>query len=105
MSLRRLALLLCTVLPSPLRLFVWRCFGFSVGRGAHVSMLSVVIADEIELGPGACIESLTLIYRPTSLVIGERSRIASFVRIIGFGNVRIARQAFVGLGCLIDCSG
>jgi acetyltransferase-like isoleucine patch superfamily enzyme len=69
-------------------------------------MLSVVVADKIELGPGAVIETLTLVYRPEVLSMGERSRIASFVRIIGQrGRVNLKSQTFVGLGCLVDSTG
>lgn len=67
-------------------------------------MMSVVVADQITLGPGSVIEPLTFIYCPRSLVMGERSRIAGFVRIIGYGVVDIEPQAFIALGCLIDCT-
>lgn len=68
-------------------------------------MFSIVVADHIELGRGVIIEPLTLIYQPRQLCLGERCRIAGFVRIIGYGGtVSLAPQSFVGLGCLIDCS-
>ena len=103
--LKEITLLAGTFLPSPLRLATWRLCGFKVGRGCHVSMLSIVVADRIELGAGAVIEPLSLIYRPQLLSIGERARIAGFVRIIGHeGIVRLHRQSFVGLGCLVDCT-
>lgn len=92
-----------TFMPSVLRLAVWRLLGFKVGPGSHVSILSIVVAGDIEIGPGAVIDPLTLIYRPTLLHLGERSRIATFVRIIGHqGSVRLRPQSFVGLGTLID---
>lgn len=102
--MKRAILLLCTFLPSSLRLAIWRLMGFSVGRGCRVSPMSVVVADQMTLGPGAVIEPLTFIYRPRSFVMGERSRIASFVRIIGLGVVDVEPQAFIALGCLIDCT-
>lgn len=51
---------------------------------------------------GAIIETLTLVYCPKLLQLGERSRIASFVRIVGFGKAILEARAFVGLGNLID---
>jgi acetyltransferase-like isoleucine patch superfamily enzyme len=102
MSLKRLLLILCTFAPSSLRLLVWRILGFKIGRGCHVSPCSLIVADEIELGPGAVIGPFTLIYCPSRLRMGERSRIASFVRIIGYGELDLDRQTFVALGCLID---
>src|SRR5580658_2875893 len=103
--LREAILLAGTFLPSFLRLATWRIMGFKVGKGCHVSMLSIIVADSIELGPGAVIEALTLIYRPNLLYIGERGRIAGFVRIIGHeGTVHLKPQSFIGLGCLIDCT-
>lgn len=68
-------------------------------------MFSIVVADRIELGPGAVIDPLTLVYRPSFFSMGERSRIAGFVRIIGYGgNVSLGQQSFVALSCLIDIS-
>jgi acetyltransferase-like isoleucine patch superfamily enzyme len=66
-------------------------------------MLSVVVADEIVLGPGATIDPFTMVYYPKRLVMGERARIAGFVRIIGkTGEVVLGPQSYVGVGCLID---
>ena len=101
-QLKYLLLLLGTFLPSILRLTIWKWLGFRVGLGAHVAPLSVVVADTIEIGPGAVIGPLTLIYRPAKIVMGERSRIASFVRVVGFGEFHLAQQTFVALACLID---
>ena len=105
-ALKFIVLLLCTFTPSPVRLAVWRLLGFKVGRGCRVAMFSVVVADTIEIGPGAIIETLTLVYRPTFFSMGERSRVAGFVRIIGYrGRVSIGPQTFIALGCLIDSTG
>ncbi|MBM4310894.1 MAG: hypothetical protein FJ119_08110 [Deltaproteobacteria bacterium] len=98
-------LLLCTFMPSPIRLAIWRLLGFKVGRGCHVAMFSIVVADTIELGHGSVIETLTLVYRPSLFCMGERSRIAGFVRIIGYGGrVELRQQSFIALGCLLDIS-
>ena len=80
--------------------------GFKVGRGSYVAMFSIVVADKIELGPGAVIETLTLVYRPELFSMGERSRIGSFVSIIGHrGQVVLGPQTFVALGCVVDATG
>ena len=101
-----LVLLACTLAPSWLRLFVWRGLGFRVARGAKVSMFSVVVADHVDMAAGAVIEPLSFIYRPASIRLGERARIGSFVRIIGWrGEVVLGPQTFVALGCLIDSTG
>jgi acetyltransferase-like isoleucine patch superfamily enzyme len=103
--MKKLILLICTFLPSSLRLLIWRFLGMQVGRGCRVAMGSVVIADEIILDNGVIIEPLCLIYSPKVFRMGERARIASFVRIVGYhGTVEIQQQAFLGLGCLIDLS-
>jgi len=104
-AFKRLLLLLCTFAPSCLRLAVWRLLGFSVGRGSKVAMFSIVVADHIEFGAGAVIDTLTLVYAPSVFSMGERARVASFVRIIGFGKLLLGPQTFVCLGCLIDTSG
>jgi acetyltransferase-like isoleucine patch superfamily enzyme len=102
MSLKQLLLAVCTFAPSALRLFVWRMMGFRVGRGCHVSPCSLIVADVIELGAGAVIGPFTLIYSPSRFRMGERSRIASFVRVIGYGEAVLEQQSFIALGCLID---
>lgn len=100
--MKKVALLLGTFLPSGMRLALWKALGFRVGRGCRVSPLSVVVADEIVIEDGAVIEPLTLIFNPKKALFGERSRVASFVRIVGFGELALKAQCFVGLGCLID---
>ena len=104
--MKNLLLLICTLFPSYLRLAVWKTLGFQVGKNCHVSILSIVVADHIEIGYGSSIDSLTFIYKPSTLLIGDRARIGNFVRIIGGGGkVELGQQTFIGLGCLIDSSG
>lgn len=104
--MKNLLLLICTLFPSYLRLAVWKTLGFQVGKKCHVSILSIVVADHIEIGYGSSIDSLTFIYKPSTLLIGDRARIGNFVRIIGGGGkVELGQQTFIGLGCLIDSSG
>jgi len=83
---------------------VWRLLGMEVGVGCRVSFGSIVVADKIKIDHGAVIEPLTFIFRPESFEMGERARIAGFVRIVGYGQVVIGPQSFVALGCLIDCT-
>ena len=83
--MKNLLLLICTFFPSYLRLAVWKTLGFQVGKKCHVSILSIVVADHIEIGYGSSIDSLTFIYKPSTLLIGDRARIGNFVRIIGGG--------------------
>jgi acetyltransferase-like isoleucine patch superfamily enzyme len=104
MRLKELIMALCTFAPSSLRLAAWRLLGHRVGPGCRVSPLSLIVADKIELGHGCVIEPFSLIYRPSHFRMGERSRIASFVRIIGYGRVDLAEQTFIALGCLIEAA-
>jgi len=101
-SWKKIILVGCTLLPSTLRLLVWRALGFKVGSRCRVSIFSLVVADHIEIGHGAVIEAFVLIYCPKKLEMGERSRIASFVRIVGFGAAILCDRTFIGLGNLID---
>ena len=103
-SLKFFVLLACTALPSRLRVAVWRLLGMEVGVGCRVSIGSIVVAERINLDHGAVIKPLTVIFRPMSFEMGERARIASFVRIIGYGKVAIGAQSLVALGCMIDCT-
>jgi acetyltransferase-like isoleucine patch superfamily enzyme len=103
-KLKIIILLLCTVLPSSLRISVLRLMKFKIGRGCRISPGSIVVAESIEMHSGAVIEPLVFIYCPKSFVMGERSRIAGFVRIIGYGEVELKPQSFIALACLIDCT-
>lgn len=104
--MKNLLLLACTFFPSTLRLFIWKILGFKVGKKTHVSIFTIVVADFIAIESGSSIDALSFIYRPSSLQIGKRVRVASFVRIIGRGGeIKLGSQSFVGLGCLIDSSG
>jgi acetyltransferase-like isoleucine patch superfamily enzyme len=98
------ALLICTFFPSRLRIAVWRLLGMEVGVGCRISAGSIVVADHIKLDHGATIEPLTFIFRPKSFEMGERARIAAFVRITGYGEAVIGPQSFVAMGCMIDCT-
>ena len=102
MGWKKLLLVACTFAPSRLRIFMWRMLGFQIGDGCEVSACSLIVADSIELGRGAVIGPFTLIFSPSRFRMGERSRIASFVRIAGHGVADFERQTFVALGCLID---
>ena len=53
--MKTLLLLICTFFPSYFRLVVWRFLGFKVGKNAHVSIFTVVIADFINIGSGSMI--------------------------------------------------
>ena len=87
-------LLTCTFFPSTLRLFIWKIIGFKVGKKTHVSILTVVVADFIDIGSGSSIDALSFIYRPSNLQIGKRVRVGSFVRIIGRGGEIIIFRSF-----------
>ena len=104
--MKTLLLLICTFFPSNFRLIVWRFLGFKVGKNAHVSIFTVVVADFINIGSGAFIDSLSFIYRPSNLIIGERARVSSFMRIIGReGNVSLGSQTHLVMGSVIDSTG
>lgn len=102
--MKKALLLLGTFLPSSLRLFLWRRMGFRVGVGCRVAPFSIVVADHIEIEHGAVIETLCLIFSPRKLVLGERCRIASMNRMIGFGEILLGRQCFIAFGNLIDAT-
>jgi acetyltransferase-like isoleucine patch superfamily enzyme len=101
-AVKRLILALCTFVPSPVRLLVWRLLGMEVGPGCRVGMGSLVIADKIKLGPGVVIEPLALIYCPAYLELGERCRVSYFVQILGSGRLVMGPQSYVITGAQID---
>lgn len=103
--LKKALCILGVFLPWSIRACTWRLLGFKVGKHCRVSMLSLVYADEIEIGPGVVIEPFSLIYKPRQLILEEGARIASFNRIIGWnGKVHLKRQSFIGIGTIVDLS-
>lgn len=103
--LKQIICVLGVFLPWCIRSWTWRLLGFKVSKHCYVSMLTLVYADYIEIGPGVVIESFSLIYKPRRLILEEGVRLASFVKIVGWkGEVHLKRQSFVGLGTLIDLS-
>ncbi len=103
--LKQIVCILGVFLPWSIRAWTWRLLGFKVGKHCNVKLLTLVYADQIEMGPGVVIEPLTLIYKPRRLILEEGVRVASFVRIVGWkGDVHLKRQSFVGIGTIIDLS-
>jgi acetyltransferase-like isoleucine patch superfamily enzyme len=99
-------LLAATFLPSFLRVVLWRMLGFRIGRGCRIAPFSIIVAQDIHLGDGSVIAPFVFIYRPDLFEMGERSRIAGFVRIIGYrGKMILGPQTFIALGCLLDTTG
>jgi acetyltransferase-like isoleucine patch superfamily enzyme len=101
-AFKRLILALCTFVPSPVRLLVWRLLGMEVGPGCRVGMGSLVVADHIKLGPGVVIEPLAMIFSPAYLELGERCRISYFVQILGAGRLVMGPQSYAIIGAQID---
>jgi acetyltransferase-like isoleucine patch superfamily enzyme len=99
-----LAQLVGTLLPSSVRITLLRLMGNRIGHGCRIAPGSVLIARYLALAPYTTIEPFSLIYRPRLFTTGERARIASFVKILGFGRVTIADRVFIGNSNLIDCT-
>ena len=99
---RTLLLLFATFLPSVVRIMIWRVLGFRVGTGCYISPFSVIAADYIEFESGVRVDPFCLIYAPRQLTMGERCRVASFVRILGYGSCAFGAQTLIGMSSLIN---
>lgn len=73
-----LQLLTIGLLPSPLKVAYYRWRGARIGRGVHIGLGAVIIADKAEIGDGTTI-SMGCSITCARLKIGKRTRIRSFV--------------------------
>jgi acetyltransferase-like isoleucine patch superfamily enzyme len=77
--MRTIAALAISVLPSSVKVLIYRVLGWKVGKGVHIGIGTVILADQVEIGDGARIGHLCLI-RVTVLRMGNRASISNLVR-------------------------
>lgn len=78
-------LILCALLPSPVKIFLLRLAGAKIGRGCYIG-LTIIDAQKIELGDHVQIASFNLIHRLSHLVMHSGSRMNGFNWITGARN-------------------
>jgi acetyltransferase-like isoleucine patch superfamily enzyme len=106
-KVNRLLLLCATILPSRLRLALWKLMGFKVGKNCWVSPFSVVVAESIEIGNDVSIFPLSVIYNLGCVKLGDAS-IISYLGLIYSSNPKgefIAGNRFaMGMLAMVDCT-
>ena len=93
-------ILLCGILPSPLKKLVYRLRGYRIGRGVSLSFGSVVVGEDVQIGDYTSIGFFTVI-RGTRIHLGAHVQIGTVAFLdtphleLGDGT-RINEQVFVG---------
>ena len=101
-AMRFLLQFLATPLPWCIKRWVYRLSGCQFGAGAKIAPLTVVIADNIELGPHAQIKPLTIICGLKRLSMGAYAGIGNLCIINGKNSLTIGPRSYIGPGCMID---
>jgi acetyltransferase-like isoleucine patch superfamily enzyme len=100
--LKSLVQLLLTPLPAVLKTPLYRLLGARIATGAHIAAFTVVVADQIELGPHAVIKALTMIVGLHELRIGAYAMISNLCVINGRSRLVLGPRGVIAPGCLID---
>lgn len=91
-------------LPPFLKIFLWRCLGFKIGKRVKVGMFNLILVDYLELGDDACLDPFIIILFLEEFKLGNKSRIAVFTKIYGKGKFHAETRCLVSVQCLIECS-
>ncbi len=102
MTLKTLAQLALTPLPSFLKVPAYRAMGARIGPGARIAPFAVLAADDIELGPMARVKPLTAIVGPARFRLGAYAGISNLCVINGPASFEMGPRSFMGPGCMVD---
>lgn len=100
--MKRLVQVLLTPLPSCLKVPLYRLLGARIHRTARIAAFSVLVADEIELGPHAQIKPLTVILGPERVSMGAYSGISNLCVIHGGSALSLGPRSYIAAGCMVD---
>ncbi len=102
-KIKKLVMALSTVLPSKLRVVIYRLLGNKIGKRVTIPPLAILIADEIKIDDYAQIRPLTLI-NVKRIEMGRYSIIASLSVVFGDKGLIMAERSRVGHANILDCS-
>jgi len=89
--------------PAFLKVALWRCLGFKIGKRVKIGLFSFVMVEQLHLGDDACLDPFTLVALLKELYLGDKSRIAVFSKVYGGGSFKAERRNLVSVQCLIEC--
>ncbi|MDP3791597.1 MAG: hypothetical protein Q8R38_06110 [Candidatus Omnitrophota bacterium] len=90
-------------LPAFLKIALWRCMGFKIGKRVKIGAFSFIMVDQLSIGDDACIDPFTMIVLLKEFRLGQKSRIAVFTKIYGKGTFKSENRNVVSVQCLIEC--
>lgn len=94
-------LIITTVFPSGIRIILMNLLGFKINRKAKLSLFSVILAKDINIGAFAKIDNFVVI-TSDRLIMRENSTIQRFTYISGDNLFKLNKRAMVGSRCIIS---
>jgi acetyltransferase-like isoleucine patch superfamily enzyme len=104
MSIKKIILILSSVLPSIIRVYTLKLLGFKVHTTAKIGIFTLILAEKIEIGKHAKIGSLSIIKCDKNLVIKEKAEVSSFVLIYGESSLFMDAASYIGPRAMINVS-
>ncbi len=101
-TIKLLILVFSSIFPSPVRIFLLRMMGHKIAYSAKLGLLSIIIANKIEIGEYSKIGSLTIIKCDKSLILKDNAEISSFDLIYGEGSLIMDSATYIGPKCVLN---
>jgi acetyltransferase-like isoleucine patch superfamily enzyme len=105
-SFKKIVAISTFLFPSFLRIPILRAIGFKIGRKVTISPLTIIVADEVEIGNDVYISPLVLIFNLKKVKLGNRVYISlgNFFHSHGLGSLTMGHFSATGLFCFMDCT-
>jgi len=100
--LKKILLVVISVLPSFLKRPAMRLLGYGVGKHVSVGFGSIILAEEVEIGDYVEIGAFSIML-VNKLKIGDYSKISVFCWFYGSSDVDIGRFCYIGPRSILNC--
>jgi acetyltransferase-like isoleucine patch superfamily enzyme len=102
--IKKILLVLSSVLPGLIRIYFLKAIGFKVHNTARIGMFTLLIADKIEIGKYAKIGSLSIIKCDKNVILKDNTEISSFVLIYGENSLYMDSASYIGPKAMLNTS-
>jgi acetyltransferase-like isoleucine patch superfamily enzyme len=100
--MKKVILYLSVFLPSTLRIFILRLFGFNISKKAHLGIFSLISGSRIEIGDYSKIGMFSIVSPDADLIMKENAEISSFVLIYGGRSLKMDSATYIGPKCVVN---
>ena len=104
-KIKRAVMFAATFFPSFLRIALLRLLGHHIGKNIRISILTVLVADEIVIEDGAIVGPLNIVLSGGRVVLRRASEVSFLVIISGRGDFHLGERSYVSLKTFIDLEG